>query len=244
MTSREELEAALRESAAAPTPPPDAAFVASLERRLLATERTNVVPIGRRARRMSATAVVVTSVVFAGAVAAAAGIAVTHPFRDDAPAVTTITTVAGTEPVTVLPVTTTVPVTVAPTLAATTVPVVVATVPRSTVAATLPPPTVAPTVAPSTTEVHTAAVIALACAGDGSAVQCSWSQGPPGTVRYLVLRSQPSAGNGRAYWVDGGATNWTDPLAAPGATASYLVHAYDVNGVDLGHSNFVSVGCC
>jgi len=242
MNSREELEAALRESGAAPAPAPDPAFVASLERRLVAG-RTNVVPLARRARRMSATAIVVTSVVFAGAAAAAAGIVATHPFRDTPPATTDQpTTSADGATTTEVATTTSVPVVLPPTVAPTVTPTVAPTLPP-----TLPPtvaPTAPPTTAPPTTEVHTAPVMTITCSSDGTAVQCSWTAGPAGTAKYLVLRSQPSAGQGRAYTVDAGTTTWTDPLGTPGTTATYLVHAFDANGVDLGHSNAVSVGCC
>jgi hypothetical protein len=237
MNDRLDVEHALRASAAAPTPLPDRAFVDGLERRLGGGPLSgNVLPFARKARRFSAGVVVAGSLTFAG-VAAAAGIAVTHPFQHDAAPVatapaTTITeppsTVAATEPATV-------PRTVPPTVPGTAATPAPVTVPH------VEPTTTAPRNEPApTTEVKVPATMTLSCAPAAGSVQCTWSAGPVGTGHYDVLRS-----DGRAFQVEG-TTTWTDPLPLPGSTVSYLVHAMSSfpNPVSLGHTDRVSVTCC
>jgi hypothetical protein len=243
MTGRDDLEAALRASGSVPVPEPDAAFVAALERRLVAAERSNVVPMVRRARRMGVTAVVTATVVFAGA-AAAAGVAITHPFRHDAPvevSTTSSTSTTGiTAPVvvdTAQPATTMSTTSTTSTTASTT-----STTTRSTTTSTTS--TTTSTTSTTTTEVKVPATITLSCSADGSAVHCSWTGAPAGMARYAVLRSQPGTGAGRVYFVPKGTTTWTDPIASKGTTATYLVHALDAHDASSGHSNAVSVPCC
>jgi len=265
MTGRDDLEAALRASASVEVPEPDASFVDALEQRLMVAERSNVVPIARRTRRVGAAAVVTATVVFAG-VAAAAGVVITHPFRRNAPVqvnTTTSTVAPSPSPTTIV---------TAPVVVDTSAPVGVATSTSiepaptstsvdgspSTTRVVVAPTTVAPVGAPTTlprttttigpstttTEVRVPATITLSCSADGSTVHCSWVGLPAGTDRYVVLRSQPNSGRGRAYFVPVGTTTWTDPIAVTGTTATYLVHALDAKGASLGHSNAVSVPCC
>jgi hypothetical protein len=268
MTGRDDLEAALRANGSAKVPEPDTSFVDGLERRLMVADRSNVVPMARRTRRIGAAAVVTATVVFAGA-AAAAGVAITHPFRHDAPV--QVNTTMSTVAISSAPTTTVVS---APVVVDTTAPLGVVTstivepsptstavtVSPSTTRAVVPQTTLAPTSAPpttlsrtttttvrpstTTTEVKVPATITLSCSADGSAVHCSWAGLPAGTDRYVVLRSQPNGGTGRAYFVPVGTTTWTDPIATTGTTATYLVHALDAKGASLGHSNAVSVPCC
>jgi hypothetical protein len=237
MNDRFDLEHALRASASAPTPIPDRGFVDGLERRLASGPMSgNVLPFARRARRLSAGVVIAGSLAFAG-VAAAAGIAVTHPFEHDAaPAPsTTSTTIAveSTEPSSTEPVT-------EPATLPVTVPVSVAHTEPVTLPPAEPPTTVHHEPAP-TTEVHVAATMTLSCAVvAGPAVQCTWSEGPAGTGHYNVLRS-----DGHAFVNIEHTLTWTDtaPLTGP---VSYLVHAmsYNPNSVSVAHSGSASVNCC
>jgi hypothetical protein len=241
MNDRFDVEHALRASASAPTPIPDRAFVDGLERRLASGPMAgNVLPFARRARRLSAGVVIAGSLAFAG-VAAAAGIAVTHPFEHDAaPApATTSTTIAivHTEPST----------TVAPTEQPTVPATVPATVPVPTVhlePVTVPPvepPTTVHHEPPPTTEVKVAATMTLSCVAiAGPAVQCTWGEGPAGTGHYDLLRS-----DGRAFVNIEHTLTWTD-TAPPAGPVSYLVHAmsFNPNSVSLAHSGSVSVNCC
>jgi hypothetical protein len=237
MNDRFDIEHALRASASAPTPVPDRGFVDGLERRLASGPMAgNVLPFARRARKFSAGVVVAGSLAFAG-VAAAAGIAVTHPFEHDAAPLpsTTSTTIAveTTEPTTTLPVTepATVPVTV---------PVTVPRTEPPTVPPTEPPTTVHHEPAP-TTEVKIAATMTLSCTViAGPAVQCTWSEGPTGTGHYNVLRS-----DGRAFLNIEHTLTWVD-TAPPAGPVSYLVHAmsYNPNSVSLAHSGSSAVTCC
>ena len=266
MTGRDELEAALRANASMATPEPDPTFVDALEQRLTIADRSNVVPIARRARRLGATAVVTATVVFAGA-AAAAGVVITHPFRHDAPvevsttgSTTTSTTTSPSTTLASAPVVidTTVPVVVPTSTIAPTSSVAPSTTSRVAVPTTVTPTTATPITTPrtttpaptttaaaaSTTEVKVPATITLSCAAAGSTVHCSWSGAPAGMDHYAVLRSQPNTGNGRVYFVAAGTSTWTDPIATTGTTATYLVHAFDAANVSLGHSNAVSVPCC
>jgi hypothetical protein len=228
MTGRDDLEAALRANGSVPVPEPDAAFVAALERRLVAAERSNVVPMVRRARRMGVTAVITATVVFAGA-AAAAGVAITHPFRHDAPVEVSTTSSTSTTGIT------------APVVVDTARP---ATPTSTTTTTSTTSTTTTSTTSTNTTEVKVPATIALSCSADGSAVHCSWTGAPAGMARYAVLRSQPGTGAGRVYFVPAGTMTWTDPIASKGTTATYLVHALDAHDASSGHSNAVSVPCC
>lgn len=179
MTERSDIENALRASAAAPTPVPDADFVDALERRLtLSAGGGNVVPFAKRARRASAGVVIGATVAFAG-VAAAAGIAVTHPFRDDkpGPASTVATTVEPTTGPTTLPL---VPTTL-------TLPVSVPVTLPGSIPVTLPPVTLPVTLpvsgpATPTTEIHVAATMSLTCAPTGTSIRCTWTAGPRARV--------------------------------------------------------------
>ena len=255
MTRKDELEAALRSSARAAAPRPDRSFVDGLEQRLLAADESKVVPFVRRARRLSvATAAVVTFTV--AGVAAAAGIVVTHPFRDENPRPGSSTIHAtSTLPTTTLPAAdVSEPTTSTPTFSVTTVPAVIepttaAPERPTTVSVTMPPEpvttTTTSTTTTTTTEAHTPATLSLTCASNGATVGCNWSAAPAGTARFAVLRTQVgSSAPGRVFFVDVGLTSWTDPMAEAGVTYTYLVHAFD--GVDhsLGHSDPVTIGCC
>jgi hypothetical protein len=252
MTRKDELEAALRRSAQAAAPTPDPSFVDGLEQRLLAADESKVVPFVRRARRLSvATAAVVTFTV--AGVAAAAGIVVTHPFRDENPRPGSSTVHAtSTLPTTTLPAAeVSEPTTSTPTFSVTTLPAIiepttVATEPPTTVPNTVPPPTTSPPEpVATTTEVHTPATLSLTCAPNGATVDCNWSAAPDGTARFAVLRTQAgSSAPGRVFFVDVGLTSWTDPMAGSGVTYTYLVHAFDGADHSLGHSDPVTVGCC
>jgi hypothetical protein len=237
MNDRFDVEHALRASASAPTPVPDRGFVDGLERRLASGPMAgNVLPFARRARRLSAGVVIAGSLAFAG-VAAAAGIAVTHPFEHDAaPAPTTTSTtiaIAPTEPPT--SVVTTEPATI---------PVVVAVSTPHSEPVTLPPvdpPTTVHHEPAPTTEVKVAATMSLTCAViAGPAVQCTWTEGPTGTGHYNVLRS-----DGHAFINIEHTLTWTD-TAPPTGPVSYLVHAmsFNPNSVSLGHTGSASVNCC
>ncbi len=244
MAGREELEAALRGQAAVDVPGPDAAFADALEQRLLAGPTPNVVPLARRARAISATAIVTATVVFAGA-AAAAGVVVARPFDDDrAPTPTTIsTTTTSAEPTTTAAtVETTVPVTEPPTAPPATAP---SSTPQTTAApATVPPATAPPTTAPPTTEVRLPATISLTCVPDAGTVRCTWAGTAAVTVWFAVIRAQPGTGRGGVLWVPAGTTTWLDPIATSGTTIGYVVHAMDGAGNSLGHSTLVTVACC
>ncbi len=259
MSSKADLEAALRSSADAATPIPDRSFVDGLELRLLADDG-KVVPFARRARRISVVAAAAIAFTIAG-VAAAAGIVVTQPFSNK-PAVpaeatlptastdaaidtTTATSTTLTSPATAIPgevtVVPTAPVTVSATVPAATVPT--ATEPP----ATQPPATVpATTFATSTTEVHNAATLTIECATNGTSVTCNWSGAvPEGAATYAVLRGEAgSAGPGRVYFVPLGTTSWVDSTPTLGASYSYLVHGFDANNQSLAHSNGTLITCC
>jgi hypothetical protein len=254
MTRKDELEAALRSSAKASAPTPDRTFVDGLEQRLLTADEGKVVPFVRRARRLSiATAAAITFTV--AGVAAAAGIVVTHPFRDEnpRPAPSTVAATSSILPATTTPsANTSEPTSSTPAFAVTTVPSIVepttaATDPPTTVPVAPPPVTSPPDTAPvtTTTEVHTPATLTLSCVANGATVDCNWSAAPEGTARFAVLRSQVGAASpGRVFFVDVGLTTWSDPMAEVGVTYTYLVHAFDGADQSLGHSNAVTVGCC
>jgi len=238
MNDRFDIEHALRASASAPTPVPDRGFVDGLERKLASGPLAgNVLPFARRARKFSAGVVVAGSLAFAG-VAAAAGIAVTHPFEHDAapaPSSTSTTVVVeSTEP------TTTVPVTEPATLPATVPHAEPVTLPPATLPPAEPPTTVHHEPAP-TTEVKVAATMTMSCVViAGPAVQCTWSEGPTGTGHYNVLRS-----DGHAFVNIEHTLTWVD-TAPPVGPVSYLVHAmsFNPNSVSLAHSGSSAVNCC
>jgi hypothetical protein len=238
MNDRFDVEHALRASASAPTPIPDRAFVDGLERRLASGPMAgNVLPFARRARRLSAGVVVAGSLAFAGVAAAAAGIAVTHPFEHDAapaPATTSTTiAIAHTDPST--SVTPTEPATLPATVPIPTVHIEPVTVPP------VEPPTTLHHEPPPTTEVKIAATMTLSCVViAGPAVQCTWSEGPAGTGHYNVLRS-----DWRAF-VNIEHTLTLIDTAPPAGPVSYLVHAmsFNPNSVSLAHSASSSVNCC
>lgn len=237
-----DLESALRASAAAPTPLPDPGFVDRLERRLVGVPSGGmVVPFARRARRVSAGVVLGGVITFAG-VAAAAGIVVTHPFRDNSPAATaeTSTVVETTGASSSLPVEepTTIPATEPPRMLPVTLPVT----PPVTVPHTEPPTTKPAVTAPheptTITEVRVPATMSLNCVSTGGSVQCTWSEGPVGTGHYLILRS-----DGQAFTAEHTLT-WTDPATVVG-NVSYLVHAIQAyTTVSLAHSERVALTCC
>ncbi len=116
------------------------------------------------------------------------------------------------------------------------------TAPPTTAAPTTAPP---PAVAPTTTEVTTPATMSLSCATSVDAVRCSWSAGPDGTTRYLVLRSIPGSGTpGRAFAPAPGSLTYVDTTAVPGTTYTYLVHAFADGPQSIAHSPGVTVACC
>ena len=109
-----------------------------------------------------------------------------------------------------------------------------------------PPPTTATTAPSTTTEVTVPATMTLACSvSAGAAITCTWSAGPSGTTRYLVLRSIPGSGQpGRAFSPAPGELTYVDAAVTPGTTYTYLVHAFADGPQSLGHTPPVSVGCC
>ena len=258
MSSKVDLETALRSSANDAAAVPERSFVDGLEQRLL-SEHGRVVPFAHRVRRISVAAAAAITFTIAG-VAAATGIVVTHPFKDEptAPAATTVPTAStevavattavtgsvlsppGTATSGGVPVAPTTPVTlrvVAP----------VATEPPATQPpATVPPATVPATISTSTTEVHRLATLAINCAATGTGVACNWSGAvPDGAATYAVLRGETgSATPGRVFYVPLGTTSWVDPIPTAGVSYSYLVHIFDANNQSLAHSNAAFITCC
>lgn len=76
------------------------------------------------------------------------------------------------------------------------------------------------------------------------AARCSWTPGPAGTDRYVVLKSSPGETRGRVITPDPGTVTVLDTAVVTGTSYTYLVHALDASGVSLAHSNAVLVSCC
>lgn len=258
MTSRHDLERALRRSGGSPAPGPDPEFVDLLERRL-SMARSTVGARERPRRRMGVATVAAVALGLGGAAATAA--VVVHeattseappadsptsvPTTTDGPSTTVAVSTGSTEPTPTAeatvpgaggPATTASDATTSDrpaTSAATSVPATNSSEPPSSTSST------------TTTEVHTPATMTLSCTTDGS-VHCSWTPGPSGLSRYAVLRGEPDnpSAKGRAFFVAAGTTSWTDPSAVPGTNYTYVVHAFDADDKSLGHTTLVAVTCC
>jgi hypothetical protein len=164
---------------------------------------------------------------------------------------------ATTQPATTVPTVTAAtvviePITVPTTEVATTVPETTTTMPTTTQPAITEPPTtvavtvVVPVTEPPTTstEVHTPATLGLDCVLDTISVTCTWTAGPDGTARYVLLRSTPSETKGRVLSPEPGALSFTDSTVVAGNTYTYLVHALDANDASLAHSAPITLACC
>lgn len=247
MNDRDDLEAALRASGSAPVPPIDPSFADALEQRLLAqaASSTDVSPIARRARRISAATAVATTLTFVGAAAAAGIVTSQHADRPTLPATTTTTPTPTTMTTTSTGVATTTIVVVVETT-------VVAELPSSTEPAeTAPPTTVVSTVATTVPVVEPTTVVATTVPATTIAPPAptepptTLSAPPPqlpppatspGTTEVrtpatITITCAPSAGAVTCSWTPG-----------PGSTAQYLVLRSIPGSTSPGRAFFVDAG--